>query len=307
MDLAIVSEVSEQIMQAFLSDRKIQEGLMVELIANVTKYIRSGIDETLSQSFFRLTEYVRGATQSLDIRDKPPDVILDYGKIMSIASMIDTIAYAKASEERMEEDAKHECDVMKLERDDKRYYMLKVIYENRGISHKNLAAATNASPSRLSQIVGQMKNDRYFICHQIGRCKYYYITDIGETLLKRIDEKIDQPVATEDRTIIQTNRNITAIEEYVEICKAYEGLGALHLYSFLLGKLILLTTKTTLNSGSIYNGLRTRVVEPYYEAKAYILDNNKFNGVAEKVQEVSESKEFDLFEETNSLELVQVL
>lgn len=68
-------------------------------------------------------------------------------------------------------------------------WLLKTICDNPGIRHKDLAESGGKSVSQLSQMVSRASKDELISYHRLGREKYYFLMDSGETVYKEIAER----------------------------------------------------------------------------------------------------------------------
>lgn len=68
-------------------------------------------------------------------------------------------------------------------------WLLKIICDNPGIRHKDLAKLGGKSVSQLSQMVSRASKDELISYHRLGREKYYFLMDSGETVYKEIAER----------------------------------------------------------------------------------------------------------------------
>ncbi|MBO5094729.1 MAG: winged helix-turn-helix transcriptional regulator [Lachnospiraceae bacterium] len=65
-------------------------------------------------------------------------------------------------------------------------WILRAIYDKPGIRHKDLAEAGGKSASQLSQIISKASKDELISYHRLGREKYYFLMDSGETVYHEI-------------------------------------------------------------------------------------------------------------------------
>lgn len=67
--------------------------------------------------------------------------------------------------------------------------LLKYIYENPGINHKSLAEKLFIAPSQLSQQILSYEKDGLITDDRIGREKYYYLLEVGESVYQKISKE----------------------------------------------------------------------------------------------------------------------
>ena len=65
----------------------------------------------------------------------------------------------------------------------------RIIYQNPGIRHKDLAIKLKQSPSQLSQFVFGMEKEGLISCNRVGREKYYYLQKYGELVYKALEKE----------------------------------------------------------------------------------------------------------------------
>jgi len=189
MNVIVMSTISEQILSCLFNDKTVQNEMLLELIVEITGYMKSGVSQEVPHSFSRLSEYVNNIIQTEAINKKPLDTILMYGKIWSISSMVKIMECNESSEQQIEVDARQNSD---------KYTLFKTIEENGGISHKELADKIELSPSALSQKISRLDHDKYFISRQLGRGKYYYITSSGKILLEKMQIHRELPIKNQN-------------------------------------------------------------------------------------------------------------
>lgn len=71
----------------------------------------------------------------------------------------------------------------------KKEKVLRYIYENPGINHKRLAEKLFIAPSQLSQQILSYEKDGLISDDRIGREKYYYMLEIGESVYQTISKE----------------------------------------------------------------------------------------------------------------------
>lgn len=171
--------MSELILSNLLSDKTISDEVLLEFICEVNIYINTESFGEAPPSFYRLTEYVKNIATPEKLSTIPMTLVFIYGKLWSVLSLAEIAEHEESLKLSIDEDAKRYID---------RYEVFDTVRTNRGISHKSLANAVKMSPSALSQFMSRMENGRYLFSRQIGRRKYYYITNNGEVLISKMDE-----------------------------------------------------------------------------------------------------------------------
>lgn len=66
---------------------------------------------------------------------------------------------------------------------------LKIIHGSPGIRHKDFSQKAGKSPSQMTQSIAVLVNDKIINCNYAGREKFYFLSDKGECLYKKLNEK----------------------------------------------------------------------------------------------------------------------
>jgi len=184
---APLEAASEIIYKNLLLGKEVSNDIVLEFIYAVKNCITANPKE-IPPSFYRLSGYINDMVQSAELTDASVDIALTYGKLWSIVNLVEMAEHDELSKRSIEEDAI---------RFQNRYELFKIIKNNYGIAHNDLANYAKISVSALSQFMGKMENGRYVFYRQFGRNKYYYITDSGAELIKKIEENNQLKVQTQ--------------------------------------------------------------------------------------------------------------
>ena len=135
-----------------------------------------------------------------------PVFIFQLGELHTCARMLDDLFAERENEYDIEVNSKWLFS--------KRLFF-KLISENPGIKHTDLAIMMGISKSSLSQFVSKVYGLGYHYERNAGREKYYYLTKLGQKLLSRMNEE-----ATRIEIASQQNKKEEEEERYVKLlCK----------------------------------------------------------------------------------------
>ena len=176
-----LSSISEFVLSNLLSGEKVSNEIILELIAEVIECIKNCSFQKIPPSFYRLSEYVVSKVQFENLNELSTDIVLMYGKLWAIMYQAEIAEQKEAVRASIDDDAKQF---------ENRHELFRAIRDRSGISHSELAEATGLSVSSLSQFMGKIDNGKYFISHQVGRKKYYYITNNGRELVNKMEERL---------------------------------------------------------------------------------------------------------------------
>ncbi|MCL2717952.1 MAG: MarR family winged helix-turn-helix transcriptional regulator [Lachnospiraceae bacterium] len=166
-------------------DKEIPDEVIINLISEIHLHTKTNSFKKMPDSFYRLAEYISNKIQSDYFGEYSAHLGLTYGKLWSINKFV------KIAEKE---------DLLKFSIDDdaklyhKRYHIFKMIKEKSnigGIAQNDLAKVADMSASAFSQFIGKFENGKYFISRQLGRNKFYYITDNGKILLEKMERLIN--------------------------------------------------------------------------------------------------------------------
>lgn len=87
------------------------------------------------------------------------------------------------AEELLKEPTTQEEDASRQRKCDSQKDLLRIIYDNPGISHGDLAKEAGKSVSRLSQILHNLEPFDLISIQPMGRNKYYYLNDFSKRIL----------------------------------------------------------------------------------------------------------------------------
>ena len=161
--------ISEFVLNKLLLGESVSDEVVLELISEVNNCIKARLWQKIPHDFYRLSEYVISEVQFGDFKEVSTDMVLLYGKLWAVMNQAEVAEKEESLRLSIDDDAKRFKD---------KYKLFRAIRDDSGISHSDLARETGMSVSHLSQAVGKLDNGKYFISRQLGRRKYYYITDM---------------------------------------------------------------------------------------------------------------------------------
>ena len=178
MKTSQLSSISEYVQNNLLSGEKASNTVIIELISELSYYIKAGLSHKIPPEFYRLSGYVKNKVQFGNLNEISADMLLVYGKLWSIATLVEVVEQEESMVQSIDD------DVIQFEN---KYVIFKAIRDKSGITHDDLAKAAGVSVSSLSQFISKLDYGKYFVSSQIGRRKYYYITDNGRELIDKIE------------------------------------------------------------------------------------------------------------------------
>lgn len=190
-----MKKLAEHILEYVLEGSELPEDLIYEFAREILKIIKNGQILSISDEFWELENYVETFWRNEEfIKTKNFYIVYQMGQLLSLTSMISMI----------DDEEKRDLSVKDYAIQWKDYYsVFQRIHENRGITHKELAAASGMSISTLSQFINGVKWTGVFNCRLMGHEKYYYLTEYGERVyevMKKNDVRIEfKKVSSEKR------------------------------------------------------------------------------------------------------------
>lgn len=179
----------EIIYNYLLNNKTIPDELIYEFSQDTKEIIRNNAALDIPSEFWSFQNYIemfwRGRKYETE---KNTALIYQMGQLLSYVNMIRDIADEDEKTLSLDEYARHWAN---------KYLVFKGIHDEYGINHKKLAEVSKLTPSALSQFIAKTKWDGYFTYRNIGREKYYYLTEQGEKLYELMREKqtkeLDEP------------------------------------------------------------------------------------------------------------------
>lgn len=176
-----MKKLIEIIYNCVLSGKEIPEDLLYEFSQNIIKIVQSRQVDNIPAEFWDLQHYIelfwRGRRYK---KEKNSILIYQMGQMLSYTSMIRDIADDNEMVMGIKEYA---------ERWKNKYLVYKGVHAESGITHKKLANVSGLSPSALTQFISKTKWDGYLTYRNVGREKYYYLTEEGEKLYKLLKSR----------------------------------------------------------------------------------------------------------------------
>lgn len=162
--LRMKKEVDEEQVNVFL------DGVMTDL---------SAAEEVGHESFpFQsLSDFINKMWFYRDFGRASRYQIFLYGSIWAGVKLIERKCAKKKSKGKLNELISYYID---------KEWLLKAIYDHPGIRHKDLAKIGDMSVSQLSQVISRASKESLITYQRLGREKYYFLMERGETLYDEI-------------------------------------------------------------------------------------------------------------------------
>lgn len=167
-----------------LKKKEIPKDLLYEFSRDAIKIVQNRQVDDVPTEFWDLQHYVELFWREKKYKkEKNSILIYQMGQLFSYTSMIRDIADDNERILRIREYA---------ERWKNKYLVYKGVHDESGITHKKLVNVSGLSPSALSQFIAQTRWDGYLTYRNVGREKYYYLTDEGEKLYELLKSRYER-------------------------------------------------------------------------------------------------------------------
>lgn len=171
----------EIIYNNLLNGKTIPDEIIYEFSQETKEIVRNRAVVDIPSEFWNFQNYIemfwRG--RKYETADNTA-LIYQMGQLLSYVNMIRDIADEDERVLSLDEYVNHW---------EKKYPVFKGIHDESGINHKKLAEVSGLTPSALSQFIAKTKWDGFFIFRNVGREKYYYLTEEGEKLYELMKER----------------------------------------------------------------------------------------------------------------------
>lgn len=171
----------EIIYNYLLDNKTIPDELMYEFSQDTKEIVRNNAAFDIPSEFWNFQNYIEMFWRGRKYETaENATLIYQMGQLLSYVNMIRDIADEDEKTISLDEYANHWGN---------KYLVFKGIHDEYGINHKKLAEVSDLTPSALSQFIAKTRWDGYFTYRNVGREKYYYLTEEGEKLYELMRER----------------------------------------------------------------------------------------------------------------------
>lgn len=169
-----ISELAEALFQGVVSER-IPEDAVDELARILAEDVVWPRNSTLE----KLGQYLHSLWHSGALEGMPWEFTFQVGRLCALTDLLKLSEERKADEEQLLMDAKRYLN---------RRAIFRVIAEEQGVRHGELAEKVGLSGSSLSQFMNRIAGRKYIFYRKSGRTKYYFLSEDGRALLEKMEE-----------------------------------------------------------------------------------------------------------------------